>query len=68
MKLHLGPQQGAISQEIPHPQLSAAAEGEYTSSNYTPDRDYDADSTTVGEIADVLGTLMGDLRLTKIIG
>ena len=30
-------------------------------SNVTPDRAFDADSTTVAELADVLGTLISDL-------
>lgn len=34
----------------------------YTVSNVSTDRSFDADSTTVGEIADVLGTLVGDVQ------
>lgn len=34
----------------------------YTPTNVTPDRAYDADSTTVDELADVLGTLISDLQ------
>jgi hypothetical protein len=40
----------------------------YTASNVTTDRSYDADATTVNELADVLGTLIADLKLTGIIG
>jgi hypothetical protein len=40
----------------------------YTPSNVTTDRSYDADSTTVNELADVLGTLIADLQATGIIG
>lgn len=40
----------------------------YTPTNVTTDRSYDADSTTLDEIADVLGTLIADLQLTGIIG
>lgn len=36
--------------------------------NVSTDRAYDANSTTLDEIADVLGTLIADLRLTGIIG
>jgi hypothetical protein len=40
----------------------------YTPTNVTPDRAYDADVTTVDELADVLGTLIADLQLTGIVG
>ena len=40
----------------------------YTESNVTTDRSYDADSTTVDELADVLGTLIADLRALGIVG
>lgn len=39
----------------------------YSVASLTPDRSYDADSTTLDEIADVLGTLIEDLKLTGII-
>jgi hypothetical protein len=34
----------------------------YTPTNVTPDRSYDANATTVDELADVLGTLIADLQ------
>ncbi len=40
----------------------------YTPTNVSNDRSYDADSTTVDELADVLGTLISDLQATGIIG
>jgi hypothetical protein len=40
----------------------------YAPTNVTTDRSYDADATTVDELADVLGTLIADLQLTGIIG
>lgn len=40
----------------------------YTPTNVTTDRAYDANSTSIDEIADVLGTLIADLQLTGIIG
>lgn len=40
----------------------------YTPTNVTTDRAYDANATTVDELADVLGTLIADLQLTGIIG
>lgn len=39
----------------------------YTPSNVTIDRSYDANATTLDEIADVLGTLIGDLQTSGII-
>lgn len=36
-------------------------------SNVTEDRAFDADSTTTDEIADVLGTLINDLRAKGIL-
>lgn len=40
----------------------------YNPINVTPDRAYDANLTTVGELADVLGTLIADLKLKGLIG
>lgn len=40
----------------------------YTPTNVTTDRSYDANSTTVDELADVLGTLIADLQSTGLIG
>ena len=39
----------------------------YTVTNLTADRTYDANATTVAELADVLGTLIGDLRLLGLV-
>lgn len=39
----------------------------YSLSNVTTDRTYDANATTVNELADVLGTLINDLKATGII-
>jgi len=39
----------------------------YTVTNATTDRSYDANATTVDELADVLATLIADLKLTGII-
>ena len=39
----------------------------YTPTNVTTDRSYDANLTTVDELADVLGTLIADLQATGII-
>jgi phage baseplate assembly protein gpV len=40
----------------------AAQAAAYTPSNVNADRSYDADATTVAELADVLGTLIADLQ------
>lgn len=47
--------------------ISPATAPVYTETNVTPDRSYDANATTVDELADVLGTLIADLRATGII-
>jgi hypothetical protein len=39
----------------------------YTPTNVTPDRAYDANSTTLDELADVLGTLIADLQAVGLI-
>ena len=40
----------------------------YTPTNVTTDRSYDANSTTVNELADVLGTLIADLQSLGVVG
>ncbi len=40
----------------------------YSPTNVVTDRAYDADSTTLAEVADVLGTLIADLQATGLIG
>lgn len=40
----------------------------YTPTNVTTDRAYDANATTLDEVADVLGTLIADLKAAKVIG
>lgn len=39
----------------------------YTVTNVTPDRAFDADSTTTAELADALGTLLVDLRARGVV-
>lgn len=46
----------------------AARSAAYTASNVSTDRTYDANNTTVNELADVLGTLIADLKLTGLVG
>jgi hypothetical protein len=40
----------------------------YTPTNVSADRSYDANATTIHELADVLGTLIADLQATGLIG
>lgn len=40
----------------------------YTPTNVTTDRSYDANATTVDELADVLGTLIADLQAFGLLG
>ena len=46
----------------------AASSDNYTMANVTADRALDADSTTLAEVADVLGTLINDLKNRGVIG
>lgn len=47
--------------------LPNSAAPAYTTSNVTEDRTFDANATSVEELADILGTLIADLKLTNII-
>lgn len=42
--------------------------GTYTPTNVTTDRSYDADATTLAELADVVGTMIADLQAVGILG
>lgn len=48
--------------------VSVAPTGTYTPTNVTPDRSFDADTVLIAELADVVGTLIADLKVQKIIG
>lgn len=39
----------------------------FTATNVTPDRTYNADSTSTAELADVLGTLISDLQRKGVL-
>ena len=56
-----------IEQNISSTNL-AASSARYTVTNLTKDRTLDADSTSTAELADVLGTLITDLRERGVIG
>ena len=45
----------------------ATRPGTYNITNLTTDRSYDANATTLDEVADTLGTLIGDLRTLGLI-
>lgn len=47
--------------------VTVSSPATYTPSNVTTDRAFDANATTLDEVADVLGTLIADLKLTGII-
>jgi hypothetical protein len=65
---HLGHQMGAITPNVPHPQMSAISLGKYTFTNGTLDRTMDCNSTTDAELADLIYTLWYDLSSVKILG
>lgn len=44
------------------------ASSAYTPTNVTTDRSYDANATTLDEVADVLGTVIADLKSKGILG
>ena len=46
---------------------SSSSQPTYNITNVTPDRAYNANSTTVAELADVLGTVVADLRAYGLV-
>ena len=59
-----------LEQRNPVIQLGSVNKGGsfgYTTTNVTTDRTYDANATTTDELADVLGTLIADLKTQGII-
>lgn len=52
---------------IPYTSPGEIAGGAYTPTNVTIDREFDADSTSTAELADVLGTLIADLKTLRIL-
>ncbi len=51
-----------------HGATPVAQSSAYAVTNVTPDRGYDANATTLNEMADVLGTVIADLKLKGILG
>jgi hypothetical protein len=47
---------------------AVAQSAAYTPTNVVTDRAYDADATSIAELADVVGTLIADLQATGLIG
>lgn len=58
----------AINESGESTRLSFPAPQTYTESNVTTDRALNANSTSIDELADVVGTLIGDLRARGIVG
>lgn len=50
-----------------HPQYALAGTSVYTVTNTTTDRTFNANSYTTDELADVLGTLIADLKISGVI-
>jgi hypothetical protein len=48
--------------------INLTASAAYTPTNVTTDRSYDANSTSIDELADVLGTVIADLQAKGILG
>jgi hypothetical protein len=46
--------------------VGVSADG-YLPTNVTPDRAFDADTVTTAELADVVGTLIADLKIAKLL-
>lgn len=65
---HRGHQFGALTPNMPHPQLSAISRGAYTVTNGTSDRTYNADTVAVAELADIVYTIIVDLQTVLILG
>lgn len=63
---HTGATSGLSMSKLPHPNMSVNVT--YTITNGTTDRTYDADASSTAELADVLYTLIQDLKLLGIIG
>lgn len=67
LKTHLGTQAGAATSNVPHPTMSAFSRGKYTVTNGTVDRTYNADTVVVAELADIVYTLIEDLKAVRML-
>ena len=48
--------------------LSVIPQGTYTPTNVTTDRSFDANNTTIDELADVVGTMIADGQAAGVFG
>lgn len=48
--------------------INLTASSAYTPTNVTTDRSYDANATTIDELADIVGTMIADLQTKGILG
>ena len=48
--------------------LPVIPQGTYTPTNVTADRSFDANNTTIDELADVVGTIISDLQTAGVFG
>jgi hypothetical protein len=55
-------------QQVPNVSSTLNQATAYTLTNVTEDRGYDANATSINELADALGTLISDLRDRGIVG
>ena len=62
---HIGIPQGVQLFTLPHPNMHVAVT--YTITNGTTDRTYNANATSVDELADILYTLIQDLKLLGLV-
>lgn len=63
---HLGQQQALGTSLLPHGNMHVDVT--YTITNGTTDRTYDADASSTNELADILYTLIQDLKLLGLVG
>ena len=68
LNAHLGYNSSASQPGTPHPDLSAVSRGAYVITNGSADRAMDASTALVGEVANVLYTVISDLQVIKVLG
>ena len=56
-----------VSGEVGFNGATPAARPDYTTTNVTTDRSYNANATTIDELADILGTLIADLTAIGLL-
>lgn len=68
MAEHLGVRSGVSTPLIPHTQLSAINRGAYVLTNVSDSRTLDPTATSLGQIANILASLISDLQSIKVLG